>query len=79
MCDKRWRLICSRNFAAGTAAGVTQHMLKANPEAATLVKSGAGNSYARMRVKEIAYAPATPAYTGAQTWTVEFGIQPANQ
>ncbi len=63
--------------AAGAAAGVTQHMLKANADAATLVKSGEGNSYARMRVKEIAYAPATPAYSGAQTWTVEFGIQPA--
>lgn len=64
--------------AAGTAAGVTQHMLKANPEAATLVKSGEGNSYARMRVKEIKYATATPAYNGAQTWTVEFDIQPGN-
>jgi len=64
--------------AAGSAAGVTQHMLKANPDAATLVKSGEGKSYARMRLAEIKYATATPAYSGAQTWTFEFGIQPAN-
>lgn len=64
--------------AAGAAAGVSQHMLKANAEAATLVKSGEGNSYARMHLKEIAYATATPAYTGTQTWTIEFDIQPAN-
>ena len=62
--------------AAGASAGLSQHMLKANAEAATLVKSGTGNSYARVRVKEIKYAPATPAYMGAQTWTLEFGIQP---
>lgn len=63
--------------AAGAAVGVTQHILKANPDAATLVKSGEGNSYARMHLKEIKYATATPAYAGAQTWTIEFGIQPA--
>lgn len=64
--------------AAGSAAGVTQHMLKANPDAATLVRSGEGKSYARMRLASISYAAATPAYSGAQTWTFEFGIQPAN-
>ena len=64
--------------AAGTAAGVTQHMLKANPEAATLIRSSTGNSYARMHLTNIQYATATPAYTGKQTWTFEFDIQPAN-
>lgn len=63
--------------AAAAPVGLTQHQLKANPEAATLIKSGEGNSYARMRLSDITYAPATPAYTGAQTWTFEFGIQPA--
>ena len=64
--------------AAGAAAGLGQHQLGANPDAATLVKSGEGNSYARVRLASIAYAPATPAYAGAQTWTFEFGIQPAS-
>ena len=63
--------------AAAAAVGLTQHMLKAHPEAASLVKSGTGNSYARVRLASIAYAPATPAYAGAQTWTFDFGIQPA--
>lgn len=64
--------------AAGVSAGVSQHMLKANPEAATLVRSGTGNSYARMHLTEIKYATATPAYSGKQTWTIEFDVQPAN-
>lgn len=63
--------------AAGAAVGLHQHMLKANPEAATLIRSGEGNSYARMHVTDIAYAPADPAYGGAQTWTIEFDVQPA--
>lgn len=62
--------------AAGAAAGLSQHQLGANADAGTLVKSGEGNSYARMRLASIAYAAATPAYSGAQTWTFEFGIQP---
>ena len=63
--------------AAAAPVGLGQHQLKANPDAATLVKSGEGNSYARMHLTNIAYASATPAYAGAQTWTFEFGIQPA--
>ncbi len=63
--------------AAGAPVGLSQHQLGANTEAAALVKSGEGNSYARMRLTNIAYAPATPVYAGAQTWTFEFGIQPA--
>ena len=63
--------------AAAAPEGLGQHQLKANPDAASLVKSGEGNSYARMHLTNIAYAPATPAYTGAQTWTFEFDIQPA--
>jgi len=63
--------------AAGAAVGLHQHMLKANPEGASLIRSGEGNSYARMHVTDIQYAPADPAYGGAQTWTVEFDVQPA--
>lgn len=64
-----------------TAAGLAgQHMLKANPDNATLVKSGEGTSYARVRLASISYAPVVaPAapYTGTQTWVIEFGVQPA--
>ncbi len=63
--------------AAALPAGLTQHQLKANADNATLIKSGEGTSYARMRVTSITYAPATPAYNGTQTWTIEFGVQPA--
>ena len=66
---------------AAIAAGVAgQHMLKANPDNATLVRSGEGTSYARMRLSSIAYAAVAagaPAYTGAQTWTLQMDIQPA--
>ncbi|MDQ7989988.1 MAG: HmuY family protein [Candidatus Dactylopiibacterium sp.] len=62
--------------AAGTAVGVTQHMLAANPTAATIVRSGGGASYARMHLTSIAYAAATPAYNGTQTWNVEFAVAP---
>jgi hypothetical protein len=63
--------------ATAATVGLTQHMLKANPEGAALVRSGEGGSYARVHVTDIQYAPATPGYTGTQTWTVEFGVQPA--
>ena len=63
--------------AAAAAVGLGQHQLKANPEAATLIKSGEGKSYARMHLASVNYAAATPAYAGAQTWTIEFDIQPA--
>ena len=63
--------------AAAATVGLTQHQLQANPDAAALVKSGEGNSYARMHLASIQYAPATPAHSGAQTWTIEFDVQPA--
>ncbi len=58
--------------------GLGQHQLGANPQAATLVRSGTGNSYARMRLASISYAAAEPAYSGDQTWTFDFDVQPAN-
>ena len=67
--------------AVAIAAGLAgQHMLKANPENATLVRSGEGTSYARIRLSSIAYAAVAagaPAYTGAQTWTLQMDVQPA--
>ena len=62
--------------AAAAAVGLHQHMLQPNPEAATLIRSGEGNSYARMHVTDIAYAAAQPPYSGAQTWTIAFDVQP---
>lgn len=66
--------------AGAIAAGLAgQHQLKANPERATLVRSGEGNSYARLHLTRIAYAPVAAGakpYTGTQTWTLEMDIQP---
>lgn len=65
---------------AAQAAGLppTAHLLAANPEAATLLRSGEGNSYARMHLVRIDYAdPANSA--SQQTWTIGFDVQPAAQ
>ena len=62
---------------ASAIPGLGQHQLKANEQAATLVRSGAGNSYARMHLTNISYAPANPAYNGQQTWTIKFDVQAA--
>lgn len=65
------------NINAAQAAGLpVAHLLKAHPERGSLVKSGDGNSYARMRLAEITYADLNDSGS-AQTWTFEFGIQPA--
>ncbi len=62
---------------AAQAAGLppTAHLLAANPEAASLLRSGEGDSYARLRVADISYAnPADSA--SQQTWTIGFDVQP---
>ncbi|MFA7667033.1 MAG: HmuY family protein [Burkholderiaceae bacterium] len=65
---------------AAAAAGLqppTAHLLSARPEGAALLRSGEGNSYARFHVVNIRYAdPSNP--SSAQTWTIEFDVQPAN-
>ncbi|TAM09889.1 MAG: hypothetical protein EPN72_07020 [Nevskiaceae bacterium] len=59
-----------------TAVGLpAAHMLKAVPEGASLIRSGTGNSYARLHVTAISYAE--PNAGAQQSWTIEFGIQPA--
>ncbi len=67
--------------ASAIAAGMAgAHQLKANAERATLVRSGEGNSYARMRLLSIDYAPVTaPAkpFSGQQIWSIEMDVQPA--
>lgn len=51
------------------------HMLKANPDAATMLRGHTGKSYARMHLKEIRYAdPADN--SSATTWIFGFDIQP---
>lgn len=63
--------------AAAAAVGLTQHMLKANDTRATLIRTGEGTGYVRFHLKSISYATATPAYSGQQTWTIEFDAQPS--
>lgn len=54
------------------------HLLTAQSERGTLVRSGAGDSYARLRLKEIAYAEPGN-FRSPQTWTFEMDVQPAKQ
>lgn len=63
--------------AVAAPAGLTQHMLKANDTRGALIRTGEGSGYVRLRLKEISYAPATPAYNGQQTWTIEYDLQPS--
>ncbi|AXY56697.1 hypothetical protein CDG60_09025 [Acinetobacter chinensis] len=52
------------------------HMLKANPDQATIIKGNTGKSYARMHLADLSYAD--PSSNASQTtWTFEFDIQPA--
>ncbi len=64
--------------SAVAPAGLSQHMLSANPDQAALIRTGEGSGYARLRLASITYAAATPPYTGQQTWTVEYDLQPSN-
>lgn len=52
------------------------HVLAANPNAATILRSNKSNSYARLHLKNISYADPTN-NASATTWTFEFDIQPA--
>ncbi|USA45891.1 HmuY family protein [Acinetobacter sp. C26M] len=56
--------------------GLKAHMLKANPEAASLIRGNTGNSYARLHLKDVKYADPSNA-SSATTWTFELDIQPA--
>ena len=65
--------------AAAAAAGFTPavaHLLGANPEGASLLKSGEGDSYARLHVTRIQYADPSQS-SSQQTWTIDFDVQPA--
>lgn len=63
---------------AAEAAGLpaVAHLLKANPERATMLRGAGGTSYARIHVTDIGYA--TPGNARSQqTWTLQMDIQPA--
>lgn len=63
--------------AAAAAAGLpaVAHLLKANPDAATLVRGGEGTTYARIHLLNIQYANPSDS-ASAQTWTIAFDVQP---
>lgn len=63
--------------AAPTEGLLGDHMLKANPEGASMIRSNKGNSYARMHLNEIKYADSANA-NSRTTWTFKFDIQPAS-
>lgn len=58
--------------AAGLGAA---HMIKANPENGSMLRSAASDSYARFHLKQISYADNSDS-SSQQTWTFEFDIQP---
>lgn len=62
--------------AAQTDGLQAAHMLKANPEGATIIRGNKGNSYARLHLTEIKYADPNNAVSPT-TWTFELDIQPA--
>lgn len=53
------------------------HMLAANPNAASMIRSNTGNSYARVHLKEIQYEDPNNA-SSQTTWSFEFDIQPTS-
>lgn len=66
--------------AAGSEVGLTQHMLGASAENGVMLRSGEGNSYARMRIAEIKYAEVDEdekPYNGQRTYTIEFDVTAA--
>ena len=63
-------------LAAAQADGLqAQHVLAADPNAATMLRGDTGKSYARMHLKSIVYADPTN-NASATTWTFEFDVQP---
>ncbi len=75
--DYGWyRYFSTADSAVAAGLPAVAHVMQANPDRGTLVRSGEGNSYARMRLSEIRYADPAVA-TSQQTWTVQFEVQPA--
>lgn len=63
--------------AAAAPVGLSQHMLGANTENGVMLRSGEGNTYARMQVASIAYAEVGEGekpYNGQRTYTIIFDV-----
>ncbi|RZO86295.1 MAG: hypothetical protein EVA65_05035 [Oceanococcus sp.] len=58
------------------ASGIPAHGQTANTDSGALLRSGAGDSYARLRLAELNYADPAD-ISSAQTWVFEFNVQPA--
>lgn len=59
-----------------TAQGIGRNQVAANADSGVLIRSGGGDSYARLRLVDVTYADPSSA-TSQQTWTFEFNLQPA--
>ncbi len=73
--DYGWYTYYGEATAATKAGLAAAHMQKANPEAATMIRSAEGNSFARVHLMDIKYADPSNAKSVA-TWTFKFDIQP---
>jgi hypothetical protein len=73
--DYGWYTYYGEATVATKAGLAAAHMIKANPEVATMIRSAEGNSYARVHLTDIKYADPSNA-TSTKTWKIEFDIQP---
>ncbi len=74
--DYGWFTYYPTATAAGSAGlPAIAHLIRANSEAAGLLRGGEGNTYARFHVTQILYADPNDA-ASQQTWTIEFDVQP---
>lgn len=62
---------------AGSSADEPAHRIVANPDQGILLRSGEGNSYARVHLVSITYTDSTDA-TSQTSWAFEFDVQPTN-
>ena len=53
-----------------------EHMVVAAPDNGVMLRSGDGNSYARVHLTSVTYADSTDPYSQS-TWTFDFEVQPA--
>lgn len=77
--DYGWYSYYADATAAANAGLAGIHMIKANPDRSALIRTGEGTGYARFHLNSIVYATATPAYNGAQTWTIQYDLQPSTK
>ncbi|WP_430461483.1 HmuY family protein [Thalassolituus sp. LLYu03] len=63
-------------YDATGATNGTQHILLATPDNGVMLRSGSGNSYARMHLTALTYADSSDS-SSQTTWTFNFDVQPA--